>query len=117
MTKQLKKQTKPEPTTPILTDEEEDACVPTEAELEAYLAEPDDTLARCLPPETKCLVAKGILYGKKVARAQAKKIAGSMISRANAGLDALPKDTEPYWEGYWKGLKDYGQELEKGVGE
>ena len=38
-----------------------------------------------------------------------KEVVKQMISRANAGLDGLPYSADPYWVGYRKGLKDYGQ--------
>jgi len=52
---------------------------------------------------------QGIEKGKK-------KVLESMISRANAGLDALDESSAPYWKGYWKGLKDYGQAFLKEMG-
>jgi len=54
----------------LLTPEEMDNCVPTEAELLEYLSEPDDTIAKGLTLKEKRLVAKAILYGRKIAQAQ-----------------------------------------------
>lgn len=50
----------------LLDDEEQDDCMPTEAELLAYLAEPDDEVAESLSPADKKLVAKVILHGRKI---------------------------------------------------
>ncbi len=53
----------------LLTDEEQDACMPTEEQLEAYLAEPDDAVAASLSEKDKRLVAKFILCGRNIANA------------------------------------------------
>jgi hypothetical protein len=63
----------------LLTDEEEDRCTPTKKEIEAYLAEPDDTTAKALTEQEKRLVAKYVLYGKKIKQAQ--------LSKAQAHCD------------------------------
>ncbi len=53
----------------LLTDEEQDACMPSEEQLEAYLAEPDDAIAAGLNEKDKRLVAKFILCGRNIADA------------------------------------------------
>jgi len=57
-----------------LTDEEIDALTPSDEEIEAYLAEPDDKIAASLDPATKRLVARVILLTRKVAQAMKEKI-------------------------------------------
>jgi hypothetical protein len=37
--------------------------------------------------------------------------ADRMINRAEAGMNAFHPPTDPYWQGYWKGLKDWGEAL------
>ena len=58
----------------LLKPEEMDNCVPTEAELLEYLSEPDDTVAEGLTLVEKRLVAKTILYGRNIAKAQLAKV-------------------------------------------
>ena len=53
----------------LLTDEEQDKCMPTEGQLKAYLAEPDDAVAAALSLKDKRLVAKFILSGRNIADA------------------------------------------------
>lgn len=55
---------------PLLSNEEEDACTPTDKEIDTYLLEPDDAIAKVLTTQEKRLVARVILYGKKIAQAQ-----------------------------------------------
>jgi len=59
---------------------------------------------------------QGIEKGMYLIYISKKKVLESMISRANAGLDALDESSAPYWKGYWKGLKDYGQAFLKEMG-
>ncbi|KKN62233.1 hypothetical protein LCGC14_0513700 [marine sediment metagenome] len=53
----------------LLTEEEQDRCMPSDEQLEAYLAEPDDAVAAALTEKDKRLVAKFILLGRNVADA------------------------------------------------
>jgi hypothetical protein len=56
-----------------LSDEEIDACTPTDEQLEKYLAEPDDEVAariRALDPKIFRLIGRCLLYGKNIAQAQ-----------------------------------------------
>ncbi len=54
----------------LLTEKEQDDCVATDAQLEAYLAEPDDAVAASLPDDLKRRVARFILYGRNIAETQ-----------------------------------------------
>jgi hypothetical protein len=45
--------------------------------------------------------------------AQLQKIGDSLISRAIVGFDALPKDEQGFWKGYWQAFQNFGQELKK----
>jgi len=53
----------------LLTPEEQDNCSPSEAQLEAYLAKPNDKIAESLTVSEKRLVAKCILYGENIMKA------------------------------------------------
>lgn len=86
-----------------ITDEEQDACTPTNEEVDAYLAEPDDAIAAILTPQEKRLAARTILYGRKVADAQ---------------LAADEKDCKrakkiAYKKGYVQAIKDNLGEVQK----
>ncbi len=77
---ECKYQPKPEPAKPevllgetVLTELEQDKCTPTKEQLDAYLAAPDDEIAAKLHreyPEKFVLIAKSILYGQNIAKAQ-----------------------------------------------
>lgn len=54
----------------LLTSEEQDACTPSKEQIEKYLVEPNDAVASALSSEDKYLVAKCILYGTNIAKAQ-----------------------------------------------
>ncbi len=57
----------------LLMEEEQDACTPTNEQLEAYLAEPDDEVAakiRAADPEKFREICRGILHGDNIAKAQ-----------------------------------------------
>ena len=58
----------------LLTAREQDDCTPSTEQLEAYLDEPDDAVARSLNIRDKRLVAKCVLYGENIARAQLKEV-------------------------------------------
>ena len=58
---------------PVISDEEQDNCVPTEEQLDAYLATPDDEVAakiRRENPEASREIGKHILWGNNIAQAQ-----------------------------------------------
>jgi len=60
----------------LLTDKEQDACTPTDQDLEAYLATSDDAVAARLRekhPEQFRLIGRSILYGLNIAKAQREK--------------------------------------------
>jgi len=64
----------------LLTEEERDNCTPTDEQLESYLAEPDDEVARKLRsecPEMFRITGRCILYGRNIAQAQIQKILDS----------------------------------------
>ena len=63
----------PDQSSRLLTEKEQDACTPKKEQMEAYLAEPDDEVAAILRaenPEKFRQVARAILYGKNIAKAQ-----------------------------------------------
>lgn len=104
---------KTEPTW-ILTDGEEDACTPTPEQIEAYLAEPDDKIAKELDRKLKRHAAISILYGRNCARAQLKKIyeEGNKLCDGHAGIVDLDGHIRRRHECPW-----CWQELGKEVGE
>lgn len=54
----------------LLTPEEQDNCTPTDAEIEAYLATPDDAVAASIKNSiTRRHIAKAVLYGEKITKA------------------------------------------------
>jgi len=53
---------------------------------------------------------KGVGVGRMMERV---KISTDLISRADAGLDALPKVYSEFWKGYWQGRKEAGQSLKE----
>ena len=58
----------------VMTEEEQDNCTPTQQQVQAYLAEPDDELAkkmRLAEPRMFRTMAKVILYGRNIAQVQA----------------------------------------------
>ena len=72
-----------------LTEKEQDECVATSEQLEAYLREPDDEEAANLSQEEKRLVAKCILYGVNIAQAQLNKV----LSHPNLALIDMKQAT------------------------
>jgi hypothetical protein len=97
---ELKKIPKPQPDEGLLlTDEEEDRCTPTKKEIEAYLAEPDDTTAKALTEQEKRLVAKCVLYGKKIKQAQ--------LSKAQAHCDKRVREIFSFLAGHI-GMRHFG---------
>ena len=64
----------------LLTEEERDNCTPTDEQLEDYLNEPDDEVARKLRleyPEIFKIEGNYLLYGRNIAQAQIQKILDS----------------------------------------
>ena len=56
-----------------LTDEQQDACTPTQKEVEAYINTPDDAVAAKIRkeyPSSFKIIAASVLYGQKIAAAQ-----------------------------------------------
>ena len=61
----------------LLTDVETDKCTPSNEQLEAFLAEPDDEAAsdiRATYPEMFKIIGRCILYGRNIKQAQLDKI-------------------------------------------
>ena len=83
----------------LLTDEEQDGCMPSEEQLEAYMAEPDDAIAASLSEKDKRLVAKFILCGRNIAKAQERKtlkaVAKEMDSKCPHFQKRRPKSDCP----------------------
>jgi hypothetical protein len=84
----------------LLTDEEEDRCTPTKEEIDAYLAEPDDAIAKALTPEEKRLVAKCVLYGKKIKQAQLAKAQAHCEKRVREEREKIVVFLRQHWIGY-----------------
>jgi len=65
----------------------------------------DNTVCRPIPSP----VAKS--QEEYLATGGVETMAEEMINRATAGFEALPKDADPFWKGYWQGIADHGQVL------
>ena len=80
----------------LLTDEEQDACSPTGKQVATYLIEPDDMVAtklrQELSPETFRVIAKCILYGKNIAKAQRDLTASILKAQEQARVERLLGD-------------------------
>jgi len=86
----------------VMSPEEQDKCTPTDEQLEAYLAEPDDDVAARLreaDPKMFRIVGRCLLYGQNIAKAQAE------ISY-KAGYDEAAKSSLTLEIGRKAGMKE-----------
>jgi len=93
----------------VMSPEEQDKCTPTDEQLEAYLAEPDDDVAARLreaDPKMFRIVGRCLLYGQNIAKAQAE------ISY-KAGYDEAAKSSLTLEIGRKAGMKEVVEWVEK----
>ena len=104
---------------PLLSDEEQDSCTPTEREQLEYLSTPDDDVAKSLTLEQKRVVGRTILYGIKIAQAQRlsdlRWFVGLLKLHQRVGLEIGDMPYHVHFtmpEEIWQELKDKLAELE-----